>query len=223
MALTLYAHPLSSYSQKALVALYELDVPFELKCLDPSDQTLSGALQRLWPIGKFPVLVDNEQVVAESSLIIEYLDTLAGGGRLVPVEAAARMEMRLMDRVFDNYVATPQQKTIIDRLRAPGFEDPKGVEEAHALLEKTYAWLDEKLSGRAWAVGDMFTLADCGAAPMLFYADWVHPIGSRFSDLSSYFRRLCARPAVARVIEEGRPYHAWVPGGIPAHVRARQQ
>jgi glutathione S-transferase len=218
MAVNLYAHPLSSYCQKALIALYELDLPFDLKFLDPSDAAVTAELKALWPIGKFPVLVDDGQVVAEASLIIEYLDIKAGGGRLVPMDAASCLEMRLMDRVFDNYISTPQQKTIADRMRPTDGHDPTGVADAHALLEKTYAWLDGKLNGRSWAAGEVFTLADCAAAPALFYADWVHPIGTQFPVLSAYLKRLRDRPAVARAIEGGRPYHHFVPGGIPAHV-----
>jgi glutathione S-transferase len=218
MALKFYAHPLSIYSQKALIALYELDLPFEMKCLDPSDPAIIAEFQALWPIGKFPVLMDDSQVVVEASLIIEHLDLKYSSARLVPDNDAARMEMRLMDRVFDNYISTPQQKTISDRLRAPGCQDPTGVEEAHALLEKTYSWLDGRLKDRTWAAGDIFTLADCGAAPMLFFADWVHPIGPRFVSLAAYFGRLRERPAVARAIDGGRPYHSFVPGGIPSHV-----
>ena len=123
-----------------------------------------------------------------------------------------------MDRVFDNYIATPQQKAVSDLLRVPVRRDAQGVEEAHALLEKSYAWLDGRLSGRIWAAGHSFTLADCGAAPMLFYADWFHPIQHRFPTLATYLKRLRDRPSVARAIEEARPYRHLVPGGVSAHV-----
>lgn len=218
MTLTLYAHPLSSYCQKALIALYELNLPFETKLLESARPEAFAELLRLWPLGKFPLLVDDGLALPEASLIIEYLDGKADGGRLLPPDAAPRMEVRLMDRVFDNYVATPQQKLVFDLAREPGRRDPQGVEEAHALLDKSYAWLEGRLSGRTWAAGGAFSLADCGAAPMLFYADWFHPIGSGFPLLAAYLKRLRARPAVERAIEEARPYRHLVPGGVPAHV-----
>lgn len=217
MALTLYAHPLSSYCQKALIALYELDLPFELKFLDSAKPEVFGELQRLWPFGKFPLLVDDGLVIPEASLIIEHLDARTGAG-LLPSDPAVRMETRLMDRVFDNYVATPQQKTVSDLIREPGRRDTQGVEEAHALLEKSYAWLDGRLATRTWAAGEAFTLADCGAAPMLFYANWVHPIAPGFPTLAKYLKRLRGRTSVERAVEEARPYRHLVPGGVPAHV-----
>ncbi|MGH7153883.1 MAG: glutathione S-transferase family protein, partial [Acetobacteraceae bacterium] len=174
MTLTLYTHPLSSYCQKALIALYELNLPFEMRLLEREHPEAFAELLRFWPIGRFPLLVDDGLAVPEASLIIEHLDARAGGGRLLPADAAPRMEVRLMDRVFDNYVATPQQKLVFDLAREPDRRDPQGVEEAHALLDKSYAWLDGRLARRTWAAGEVFTLADCGAAPMLFYADWFH-------------------------------------------------
>jgi len=218
MTLTLYAHPLSSYCQKALIGLYELDLPFEFRFLGPDDPATFGELLRLWPIGKFPLLVDDGIALPEASLILEHLDERHAPGRLVPADPAERMEMRLIDRVIDNYVATPQQKTIADRMRPEDKRDPHGVDEAHALLEKSYTWLDQRLAGRAWAAGERFTLADCGAAPMLFYADWVHPFGDRFPTLSAYLERLRSRPAVQRAFDEAKPYRHMVLGGIPAHV-----
>ncbi len=218
MTLRLFAHPLSSYSQKALIALYELALPFEFELLHSGNPAAYAELMRLWPIGKFPLLVDGDTVIPEATLIVEHLDALAGGGRLVPAEPEARREVRLLDRVFDNYIATPQQRVVFDLAREPDRRDRHGVEEAHAQIEKSYGWLEERLAGRAWAAGDAFTLADCGAAPMLFYADWFQPIGARFPTVASYLARLRRRPSVERAVEEARPYRHLVPGGVPAHV-----
>jgi glutathione S-transferase len=173
MALVLYAHPLSSYSQKALIALYELDLPFEFKVVEPSRPEVHAELLRLWPFGKFPVLVDDGKVIPEASLIIAHLDAAAGGNRLVPAHPALHAEMWLMDRVFDNYVATPQAKIVLDRLREPAFRDPKGIEEAHALLDTSYAWLEGRVAGRNWAAGGAFSLAiaarhRCSSTPIGF-------------------------------------------------------
>jgi glutathione S-transferase len=218
MAMTLYAHKLSSYCQKALIGLYELEMPFDLRALSPATPDNFAALLRLWPFGKFPVLDDDGLVVPEASLIIAHLDARAGGGRLLPTDPAARREVLLMDRVFDNYVSTPQQKIVSDHMRADARRDAQGVEEARALIGTSYAWLDARLAGRAWAAGDAFGLADCGAAPFLFYADWVQPIGDGFPTLAAYLKRLRKRPSVARAIDEARPYRHMVPGGIPDHV-----
>ena len=216
MTLKLYLHPLSSYSQKAIIAAYELGVEFEPVVLaSPEAQT---ELAALWPFGKFPVLVDGAETVPEASLIIEYLDERAGGGRLIPSDARMRREARLIDRVIDNYVATPQTGDGEDLMRNEAEPDPSREAASRALLDKSYAWLEQRLAGRTWAAGDAFTLADCGAAPMLFYADWFHPIGDRFPNLAAYLKRLREHPSVKRAIEEGRPYWTMVPGGIPDHV-----
>jgi glutathione S-transferase len=216
MALKLYAHPLSSYSQKAIIAFYELALPFEPAMVGVP--ATYAELVSLWPFGKFPVLVDGDQTIPEATVIIEHLDQIAGGGKLIPRDAKAALEARLIDRVIDNYVATPQQGIVDDLLRDESQRDPRRAEAARAALDKSYAWLVHRLAGRAWAAGEAFTLADCGAAPMLFYADWFHPIAPRHPTLADYLTRLRDRPSVRRTVEEGRPYWNLVPGGVPAHV-----
>jgi glutathione S-transferase len=214
MSLTLYAHPFSSYSWKALIALYENATPFRYRKLDES-----GAfpeLEALWPLKKFPVLRDGDEAVIEASIIIEHLALHHPGPvSLVPREAQAALNVRFLDRFFDNYVMTPVQKLVLDRLRASGEQDPKGVAEARALLEGAFGWLERQLTPDRWAAGESFTLADCAAAPAIFYADWVHPIGERFPGIRGYRRRVLARPSVARVVEEARPYRRLFPGGAP--------
>ncbi len=215
--LKLYGHPLSSYTQKALIALYDLGEPFQFEMVSP-DNEAGAALSRVWPYGKFPVLVDGDVVVPEATLIIEHLSERAGGG-LVPSNPGERREARLIDRVIDNYVATPQQKLVTDQFRAEGEHDPAGLADARALIDTSYAWLETRLAGRIWAAGETFTLADCGAAPMLFYADWFQPIGEGRPTLAAYVKRLRARPSVKRAFDEARPYRHMVPGGIPAHIQ----
>lgn len=210
----LYAHPFSSYCQKALVALYENGTPFEYRMLE--EDGAMAELEALWPMKRFPVLVDAGRTVIEASCIIEYLDLHHPGPlRLVPADADAALEVRMMDRFFDNYVSTPQQKLVFDRLRPEAVRDAHGVAEVRAMLETAYAWLDRRMAGREWAAGDRFSLADCGAAPFLFYADWSHPIAESFTRVRAYRSRLLARPSFARAVDEARPYREYFPLGAP--------
>jgi glutathione S-transferase len=216
MALALYAHPFSSYCQKVLIALYENGTPFELRLLEGPDSPAMQELATYWPMKRFPVLVDGGRTVFEASCIIEHLGLYhAGPVRLLPEDARAALEVRMLDRFFDNYVSTPQQKIVSDRIRPEAARDAVGVAEARAMLENSYAWLERRMEGRAWAAGDRFSLADCGAAPFLFYADWTHPIGARFPNVAAYRRRLLARPSFARAVDEARPYRPLFPLGAP--------
>ncbi len=215
MTIELFAHPFSSYCQKAITAFYENETPFELRMLEPGNAA-SAELARLWPIGRFPVLREGERVVPEATTIIEYLHVHHPGPvGLIPKDADAAIEVRMMDRFFDNYVATPQQKLVFDLIRPEAERDPRGVAEARALLDKAYAWLDARMAGREWAAGTFFSLADVSAGPQLFYADWSHPMDGRFPNVAAYRARLMARPALARAIDEARPYRSFFPGGAP--------
>ncbi len=209
----LYAHPFSSYSQKALIALYENATPFEYRNLQ--DEQASAELASLWPLKRFPVLVDQGRTVLEATTIIEHLDIHhAGRVRFIPAGDAG-IEVRMLDRVFDNYVMTPMQKIVLNQLRPEADRDPYGVTEARGFLERIYAWLDERLAGRPWAAGHGFTLADCAAAPALFYADWAHEIPRAHANLRAYRARLLAHPSIARAVDEGRPYRSFFPLGAP--------
>jgi glutathione S-transferase len=213
MTLSLYYHPFSSFCQKVLVALYERDVPFERVVVDLSDAEQKAALERLWPMGKFPVLRDEARqvTVPESSLIVEYLDRVHPGPPLVPADPDAALEVHLWDRFFDHYVETPMQKAVADNLRPEGSRDPHGVDEARALLRRAYALLDDRLAkGAEWAAGERFSLADCGAGPALFYANIVQPFAG-CGHVEAYYARLLARPAFARAVEEARPFRHFFP------------
>lgn len=211
---TLYAHPFSSYSQKVLIALYENGTPFEYRSLE--EPAAREELAALWPMRRFPVLVARGRTVLEASCIIEYLDLHHPGPvRLIPADAEAALEVRMLDRVFDNYVSTPQQKVVFDALRPAESHDSYGITEAKAMLETAYAWLDRHMAGRTWAAGEGFSLADCAAAPFLFYADWTHPIDAAFAHVRAYRQRLMARPSFARAVDEARPYRSYFPLGAP--------
>jgi glutathione S-transferase len=214
MTPTLYAHPFSSYCQKALIALYENATPFTFHML--GDAQAMAELEALWPMKRFPVLVDGDRTVIEATIIIEHLGLHHPGPvRLIPADAKAALEVRAMDRFFDNYVMTPQQKIVFDAIRKPENRDRQGVDEARAMLDTAYRWLDGKMAGRQWAAGDGFSLADCAAAPALFYADWTHAIGEQFGNVRAYRRRLLARPSFARAVDEARPYRSFFPLGAP--------
>ncbi|MFP3582986.1 glutathione S-transferase family protein [Paraburkholderia sp. SIMBA_055] len=216
MKLKLYAHPFSSYCQKALIALYENSTPFEFRLLAHDDPQIMAEFAELWPIRRFPVLVDGERTVTEASIIIEYLGLYYPGPvALVPADARAALDVRSMDRFFDNYISTPQQKIVFDRLRPDAERDVRGVTEARAMLDTAYAWLDKTMAAREWAAGDTFSLADCAAAPALFYADWSHAIDPAFAHVRAYRERLLARPSFARAVHEARPYRPLFPLGAP--------
>ncbi|WP_242107968.1 glutathione S-transferase family protein [Luteimonas aquatica] len=214
MSLTLFAHPLSSYCQKALIAFYANAVDFEYRLLE--DEQARRELQALWPMRRFPVLVDDGATVIESSTIIEHLDLRHSGPvRMIPADPGAALEVRMLDRFFDNYVSTPQQKIVFDAIRPEADRDPYGVTEARSMLDTAYAWLERRMAGREWAVGQAFSLADCAAAPALFYADWSHAIDPSYRNVHAYRRRLLAYPAFARAVDEARPYRHYFPLGAP--------
>jgi glutathione S-transferase len=216
MTMTLYAHPFSSYCQKVLIALYENEIAFELRMLTPDDPKTAAEHAALWPLERMPVLVDDGRTVVESSIIIEHLGLRHPGRvRLIPDDPRVALEVRMMDRIFDNYVSTPMQRIVFDSLRATKDRDPQGVAEARAMLDTAYRWLDETMKGREWAAGGAFSLADCAAAPALFYADWVHPIGEALSNVRGYRQQLLARPSFARAVDEARPYRPLFPLGAP--------
>jgi glutathione S-transferase len=212
----LYAHPFSSYCQKVLIALYENGTPFELRMLAPGDAQVAAEHEALWPLKRMPVLVDEGRTVVEATIIIEHLGLAHPGPvRLIPEDPRAALDVRMMDRFFDNYVMTPMQKLVSDAIRAPAERDRLGVAEARQTLDVAYRWLDDAMAGREWSAGDGFSLADCAAAPALFYADWSHPIGTKHPHVVAYRRRLLARPSFARAVDEARPHRPLFPLGAP--------
>lgn len=217
MSLQLFYHPLSSYSMKALIALYENGTPFEYRMLSPEHRANGEQFGALWPIGKFPILLDGERMVAEASIVIEYLALhYPGPVRLLPEDPKTALEVRMMDRFFDLHIAAPQQKLVADVLRPDGAHDPHGVAEARQKLETAYTWLDKVMARRTWAAGEEFSLADCAAAPFLLYAHWSHPIPARHEHVMAYLARLRARPSFARCWAEAKPYRHMFPLGVPA-------
>jgi glutathione S-transferase len=206
MALTFYGHPLSSYCQKVLVALYEHGIPFEWKLLSQETPQNGAEFAGLWPLLHMPVLTDGDRVLRESTIIIEYLDLkFAKGSRLIPQDASRALDVRFFDRVFDNYVMARMQTIVAERLRPSEARDPFGVARARERLDLAYGWLDGVLQD-GWLAGDAFSMADCAAAPALFYADKVQPLGGRFPKVAAYLERLEARVSNARVRDEARPY-----------------
>lgn len=215
--LALYAHPFSSYCQKVLIALYENATSFTF-CQLGGDPVIAAEHARLWPLKKMPVLEDRAraQTVFEASCIVEYLDLHHPGPlQLLPEDPRQALRVRQIDRCFDQYVMTPMQKIVTDCLREPAQRDPYGVQEAHSLLDAIYRWLDPLLAVDSWAAGSSFTLADCAAAPALFYAHWVHPIPATLMHLSAYRARLLQRPSFARCVDEARPFRPYFPPGAP--------
>ncbi len=215
MTLTLHMHPLSSYCWKVLIALYENDTPFEARQLDNlGDPETAAAFRALWPTAKIPLLRDEarDRTVPETSVIIEYLQaTYPGPVRFIPDEPDAALRVRLLDRLFDLYVHNQMQAIVGDRLRPADARDPYGVAHARAQLAMAYDLLETELAGRTWAAGEVFSLADCAAAPALFYANKLAPLTDAHPNVSAYLDRLLARPSFARVLQEAEPYFAMFP------------
>jgi glutathione S-transferase len=212
--LTLYYHPFASFCQKVLIALYENETQFTPHLVDLGDPASRDAFLAVWPIGRFPVLGDagRGRIVPESSTIIEYMVVhYPGPSELIPADPEQALEVRFRDRFFDQYVDEPMQKIVTDRLRPPDGHDPVGVAAARELLATAYGLIETVMRDRTWAAGAHFSMADCAAAPALFYADWVQPFGESHPATAAYMARLRARPSFARVVEEARPYRHLFP------------
>ncbi len=214
MTIELFAHPFSSYCQKALIAFHENDITFTYRMME--DLGVGEEFAALWPLKRFPILREDGRVVMEATSVIEYLQVHHPGPvKLIPEDPDLAVEVRMLDRFFDNYVMTPQGKFVFDALRPAESKDSYGVEEAGRMLDTSYAWLDERMRDRIWAVGDSFSLADCAAAPSLFYADWTQRIPERYAHLKAYRARLLHRPSFARAVEEARGFRHYFPLGAP--------
>lgn len=212
MSLELFGHPFSSYTWKALIALYEAGTPFTFRNIAGNEfPENEAAFLEHWPVGKFPLLVDDGLPIMESSIIIEHV-----APALVPDDREQAREVRMLDRIFDNQVMTPMQAIVAEHIpfivESP---DEKRIARSRAALDKIYPWLNDRLSGRTWATGETFTMADCSGAPSLFYADWVQPIPDELQALKAYRARVLSRPSVARVVDEARPYRKLFPLGAP--------
>ncbi|RYZ06376.1 MAG: glutathione S-transferase family protein [Comamonadaceae bacterium] len=217
MPLVLYGHPFSSYTQKVLIALGENALAFEFRCLGPDHPQHAAEWLRRWPLRKFPLLLDGERQVAETSIIIEYLQLAHPGPmRLIPADPMAALQVRFLDRFFDVHVMNAAQHAVDGALTGDPARRADGMALAVEKLERAYGWLEGELAGRTWAAGDDFTLADCAAAPSLFYADWTHRIGDAYPQLRAYRARLLARPSFARAVEDARPFRPLFPLGAPA-------
>ncbi len=216
MSLALYGHPFSSYTQKVLIALYENGTPFEFRCIGPETPQHSAEWLRRWPLRKFPLLVDGERNVVETSIIVEYLQLVYPGPVcLLPADPMAALDVRFLDRFFDLHVMTPMQQAVDGALTGDPVKREEALASSGKKLDLAYAWLEGHLAGRTWAAGEEFTLADAAAAPSLFYADWTHPISDEFKVLRAYRSRLLARPSFARAVEEARPFRPLFPLGAP--------
>ena len=213
--LELFAHPFSSYCQKVLIALWADGTEFHYRLLESEHPANMEELKRRWPFGQFPLLVDDRETVVETTPIIEHLQARhPGPNRWIPDGELGR-RVRFLDRIFDLYVMNNMSAPVFDAIRPEDKRDPYGVEKAMVQLRTAYDWLEENLGDGPWAVGDQFTLADCAAAPSLFYADWVEQIGPARPRLAAYRARLLAHPIVARAVDEARPYRSYFPLGAP--------
>ena len=211
-----YGHLFSSYTWKALIALYENATPFEFRMISPDHPDHAAQWLQRWPLRKFPLLVDGDRQVVETSVIIEYLQLAHPGPvRLIPADAMAALDVRFMDRFFDLHVMDAAQHAVNGAISGDDVKRRDGLALSVEKLDRAYAWLETRLTGAGWACGDGFTLADCAAAPSLFYADWVHPIPDACTKLRAYRTRLLAHPSVARAVDDARPFRHLFPLGAP--------
>lgn len=209
--LQLFGHPFSSYTWKALIPLYETQTPFEFRMIGPDQPDNAAALAAAWPIAKFPVLLDDGEPIIEASIIVEHI-----APAMIPTDPATAPEVRMLDRIFDNHVMGNMQVKVAEHLpHLTAVPDQVRIDRAMAALDTAYGWLDARLARRHWAVGDAFSLADCAAAPSLFYADWVRPIPDIHANLKAYRCRLLARPSVIRCVDDARPFRHFFPLGAP--------
>lgn len=216
MALALYGHPFSSYTQKALIALYENDTAFEFRVIGPDTPQHIEEWSKRWPFAKFPLLLDGDRQFTETSIIVEYLQLAHPGPvRLLPADPMAALNVRFLDRFFDLYVMDGMQIAVDAAIGRAHVKAEEGLEIAKGRLDRAYAWLETELAGRTWAAGEDFTMADCAAAPFLFYADWVNQITDAHPNLKAYRARLLKRPSFARAVEEARPFRSLFPLGAP--------
>jgi len=216
MSLVLYGHHFSSYTQKVIIALYENGLPFEFRNIGPETPEHVAEWMQRWPLRKFPLLLDGERDLVETSIIIEYLHlTHPGPVRLLPDDPMAALKVRFLDRFFDLHVMDAAQHAVAGALTGKADRREEGIAVSKEKLERSYAWLEKELAGRTWAAGDTFTLADCAAAPSLFYADWIHEIADAYPTLRAYRARLLKRPSFARAVDEARYFRKHFPLGAP--------
>ena len=213
--LQLFAHPFSSYCMKVLIPLWADGTPFEYRILDDEHPENMAALKRHWPFGQFPLLLDDGRPVVESTPIIEHLQAHHRGPNSWIPDGEDGRRVRFLDRFFDQYVMNQMTVPVFNAIRPQESRDPYGEAQARTRLTTAYDWLEGNLGDGPWAIGEAFTLADCAAAPSLFYADWVEQIGPDRPRLAAYRARLLAHPMVARAIDEARPYRAFFPLGAP--------
>lgn len=216
MALALYGHPFSSYTQKVLIALNENGTPFEFLCLGPDQPQNTGEWLQRWPLRKFPLLLDGDRQVVETSIIIEYLQLAHPGPvQLIPTDPMDALDVRFMDRFFDLHVMNAMQLAVDGALTGDPVKRADGRALAEEKLERAYTWLEGRLAGKTWVCGEHFSMADCAAAPSLFYADWTHRIAEQYPVLRAYRSRLLQRPSFARAVDDARPFRSYFPLGAP--------
>jgi glutathione S-transferase len=216
MSFVLYGHPFSSYTQKVLIALYENGTPFEFRCIGPETPQHAAEWLKRWPLRKFPLLLDGERAVVETSIIIEYLQLAHPGPvRFLPPDPMTALDVRFLDRFFDLHVMSAAQLAVDGALTGDPVRRQDGLALATERLERAYAWLEGQFVGKTWAAGADFTLADCAAGPSLFYADWTQRISKAFPILRAYRARLLLRPSFAQAVQEARPFRHLFPLGAP--------
>lgn len=216
MSLVLYGHCFSSYTQKVLIALYENDTAHEFRSLGPDQPEHTAEWLRRWPIAKFPLLVDKDRSIVETSIIIEYLQLAHPGPvRLIPEDPLRALDVRFLDRFFDLHVMNWVQHAVGAALTGNTAKRDEALAITRQKLEVSYGWLEGQLAGRTWATGADFTLADCAAAPALFYADWTHRIAETYPVLRAYRARLLERSSFARAVDEARWFRPNFPLGAP--------
>ncbi|HEY7798858.1 MAG TPA: glutathione S-transferase family protein [Hyphomonadaceae bacterium] len=212
MTIRLYLHPLSSFCWKVMIAFHEADIPYEPVMVDLMDPVKRADYLKLSPFAKIPVLVDGDRVVNETSIMIEYLTIrFPSAAKLLPRDPAEALKVRALDRFFDLYLNLPLGRIAGDRLRPEAQRDPEGIAAVMNDIRTAVSIVEKDMAARTWAAGETFTMADCAAAPSLFYVNRLVPYASGYPNTERYLERLQKRPSVARAIADAEPYFHMAP------------
>jgi len=200
----LYYNPISTYSQKALIAFYEKGIDFEPNIVNLMDPDDLAKYRHVYPMGKIPCLVlDDGHLIPESSIIIEYIDSMAEP-RLIDGDSEQTRKIRFKDRMLDLYLNDPIVTLLFQGMKPEDQRDPERMKTAQFRMDTMYAFMEAEFEKYPFASGDQFSMADCAAAPALFYAEQTAPFAG-YKNISAYWERLKQRPSVQRTHEEARP------------------
>lgn len=203
----LYFSYLSTYSQKVLIGLYEKDTAFTPHLVDLSDPEARAEYVKLYPFGKLPLLVrDDGRMIPESSIIVEYIDNqFEQEPILIPRDPELARRARFMDRMCDLYLNDPVVNLIFESWKPEDEQNRELISKSSERIGTMYRFMDDQLSSSPYLAGETFSIADCAAMPVLFYANSFAPFGG-FDNIFRYWEEVSSRPSFVRLKQEAEPY-----------------